>query len=272
MTERNKKTESKLKNKKPLAGRRIVVTRSPEQATELSLKLKQFGSDSLEIPLIKIEPYVDPLTAADVFAEIARYEWLVFTSANGVKYFFRQFFKQFEDIRSIGLLRIAAVGKGTADAIGAYRLKVDVIPEVATSEALADTLCQKESLDNLKILVITGNLNRDVLEKKLQEAAAIVDRFQVYQTLKTDLSGHAVAGSFRQKGADAVTFTSPSTVKSFLDQAAQLQPEKGARKPLTCSIGPVTSESMRKIGMPVDIEAAEHTLDGMVQALVKKFS
>ena len=272
MTPNNKKPASKRNNTQPLKGRRIIVTRSPEQAHQLSLKLKETGADSLEIPLIQIEPYTDSITAEDVFAEIAGYDWLVFTSANGVKYFFQQFFDKFEDIRSLGLLRIAAVGKGTAKAIRNIHLKVDLIPEVASSEALAEALCKEQSMDNLKILLITGNLNRDVLEKRLQAASGIVDNFPVYQTLKTDLSGHPVAASFRQKGADAVTFTSPSTVKSFLDQASFLQLEKGARQPLTCSIGPLTSKAMRKVGMPVDIEATEQTLDGIVQALVEKLS
>ncbi len=256
----------------PLQGKRIVVTRSPQQAPELSLKLRAVGAESLELPLIRIQPCFDPETSQDVFAEIAHYDWLVFTSFNGVKYFFEQFFKHFEDIRSLGFIRIAAVGKGTAKAIHTHHLKVDLIPEEATSEALGEALCQEQSLDSVKILIVTGNLNRDVLEKKLNEAAAIVDTFPVYETLKTDLSGDSVADSFRKNGADAVTFTSPSTVKSFVDQASHLQLEKTARRPLTCSIGPVTSEAMRKIGMTVDIEAEEHTLDGMVQALVKKFT
>ncbi len=255
-----------------LGGKRVVVTRSPQQAAELSRKLEEAGAVPLELPLIQIQPYFDPQTAEEVFAEIAQYDWLVFTSANGVKYFFEQFFKHFEDIRSLGFLRIAAVGKGTAKAIKAHHLKIDLIPDEATSEALAEALCQEQSLDSVKILLVTGNINRDILEKKLNEAAAIVDTFPVYQTLKSDLTNDPAAISFRQQGADVVIFTSPSTVKSFVDQASHLQLEKEARHPLTCSIGPVTSDAMRKAGMSVGIEAVEATLDGIVQALVKKFT
>ena len=99
-----------------------------------------------------------------------------------------------------------------------------------------------------------------------------MDTFPVYQTLKIDLTNDPAADSFRRQGADVVTFTSPSTVNSFVDQASHLQLEKEARHPLTCSIGPVTSDAMRKVGMSVDIEATEPTLDGIVQALLKKFT
>ncbi len=255
-----------------LGGKRVVVTRCPRQAAELSRKLEEAGAAPLELPLIQIKPFYDAETANDVFAEIAHYDWLVFTSANGVKYFFEQFLNKFEDIRSLGLLRIAGVGQGTAKAVKAHHLKIDLIPDEATSEALAEALCQKHNLHSVKILIITGNLNSDILEKKLNEAAAIVDTFTVYQTIKTDLTNDPAAASFRRGGADVVIFTSPSTVKSFVDQASHLQLEKKARHPLTCSIGPVTSDAMRKVGMSVGIEAQEATLDGIVQALMKNFT
>ncbi len=254
-----------------LANKKVVVTRSPQQAGELSRKLEEAGAVPLELPLIQIKPYCNAETAEEVFAEISQYDWLVFTSANGVKYYFEQFFKHFEDIRSLGILRIAVVGKSTARAVQSNRLKVNLMPEEATSEALADALCQEQSMDNVKALIVTGNLNREVLEQKLNEACAIVDTFPVYETLKTDLRNNPAAESFRQMGADAVTFTSPSTVKSFLDQAADLQLEEGAHQPLTCSIGPVTSEAMRKVGLTVDVEAIEPTMDGIVLALANKF-
>lgn len=254
---------------RPLFGKRVVVTRSKRQAGELSQKLRDAGAEVLELPLISVEPHVDEETAKDVFAEIGQYEWLVFTSANGVRFFFDEFYRKFEDLRSIGFLRVAVIGKATAQAVKDERLKVDLMPKDAVAESLAKELAEHQSLDNVKVLVVTGNLNRDVLVTKLEEARAIVDIFPVYKTVKTDLSKHPAAERFREEGADVVTFTSSSTVKSFTAQAKALQLGPDARQPIACSIGPITSETMRKAGMPVDIEASEQSLDGVVGALIK---
>jgi uroporphyrinogen-III synthase len=120
--------------------------------------------------------------------------------------------------------------------------------------------------------VITGNLNRDVLVTKLEEARAIVDRLQVYKTEKTDLSADPAAADFRAKGADAILFASSSAVQSFVDQAAALKLAKGAQRPLAGSIGAQTSEAMKKSGVPVDFEAKTPSLEALVAALVKKLT
>lgn len=117
---------------------------------------------------------------------------------------------------------------------------------------------------------MTGNLNRDTLVTKLEDARAIVDRIQVYENVRTDLAGDPAAGEFRQHGADAILFASSSAVQSFAAQAAALQLAPGAKRPLAGSIGPVTREAMRKAGIPVDFEAKEATLDAFVRALVAK--
>jgi uroporphyrinogen-III synthase len=162
------------------------------------------------------------------------------------------------------------VGDATAAAIRGRHIRIDCQPEVATAEALADALIATGSLDSAKLLVVTGNLNRDDLVKKLEEARAIVDRCQVYRTDKTDLAADPAAADFRARGADAVLFASSSAVQSFVDQAAALKLAKDARRPLAGSIGPQTSETMRKAGLPVDFEAATPGLDALVAALVKK--
>ncbi len=255
----------------PLAGRRVVVTRSRKQAGELNRILLRRGAEVIDLPLIEIRPQFDPNAAAEVFAEIYQYDWLVFTSSNGVRYFFELFFGEFEDIRSLGLIRVAALGKATAREISKLRLKVDLIARDASAESLAQSLMEEQTLDNLKILVITGNLNRDNLVRKLDEARSIVDTFQVYETLNTDLTNLPAAASFREKGADGVIFTSSSAVRSFTGQAAALRLSANAVRPVTCSIGPVTSETMRKLGIPVDLESKERSLEGILEALVQRF-
>src|SRR5581483_10054338 len=253
----------------PLFGRRVAITRTREQASELRAKLEGLGAEVLELPLIQVTKKINPQTRDDVFAEFGSYDWLVFTSANGVRFFFDEFLGKFTDVRSLGLIRIACVGEATAKALGEFHLKADFFPAVATADALAAEL-SAGGLDSAKMLVVTGNLNRDTLVKKLEEARAIVDCFPVYQTEKTDLSADPAAEDFRARGADAILFASSSAVESFVAQAGALALAPGAKRPLAGSIGPQTSEAMKKAGMPVDFAAKTPGLDALIEALVKK--
>ncbi|WP_414664360.1 uroporphyrinogen-III synthase [Horticoccus sp. 23ND18S-11] len=253
-----------------LNGRRIAVTRAREQASELSTRLAGLGAEVIELPLITVRKSIDLDLLHEVLSELGSYDWIVLTSANGVRYFLEEFYRVFDDIRSLGLLRFAAVGDATAQAIRAYHLKVECQPKGATAEALADDLIATGSLDSAKVLVITGNLNREVLVTKLEEARAIVDRLQVYATEKTDLSQEPAAADFRSRGADAILFASSSAVQSFVDQAAALTLAKDAKRPLAGSIGPQTSETMKQCGMPIDFIAKTPSLDALIEALVKK--
>ena len=256
----------------PLSGRRVAVTRAREQASELSAKLTALGAEVIELPLIRVSKEISKDTLADVMLELGSYDWIAFTSANGVRFFFEEYFRLFDDIRSLGLLRFSCIGDATAKAISEFHLKVECQPAVATAEALADDLIATGSLDSAKILVVTGNLNRDTLVTKLEGARAIVDCMQVYKTEKTDLTDDPVAADFRARGADALLFASSSAVQSFVDQAASLKLAKGASRPLAGSIGPQTSETMKKAGMPIDVVAKSPSLDSLVEALVRKLS
>ena len=252
----------------PLSGRRIVVTRTRDQQSELASKLVALGADVVELPVIRISREVSKQALADVMLEFGAYDWLVFTSANGVHHFFGEFFRIFDDIRSLGLIRIACIGDATAKAIEELRLKPECKPEKATAEALAAAMVETGSMDNAKILVITGNLNRDVLVKKLEEARAIVDCLQVYKTEPVDLSASPAAAEFRRLGADAVLYASSSSAQCFVDQGAALRLEKGAKAPVNGSIGPQTSETMRKVGLKVDFEAKTPGIDALVAEIL----
>jgi uroporphyrinogen III methyltransferase/synthase len=256
----------------PLFGRRIVITRTREQGSELRDKLEALGAEVIELPLIKVTKSVDRQNMADVFLEMGSYDWIAFTSPNGVKYFFEEFFRVFDEIRNLGLLRFACVGEATARAIRALHLKVECMPEIATAESLADALIATGSLDSAKILVVSGNLNRDILVTKLEEARAIVDVFGVYKTEKTDLANDVSAEEFRQRGADALLFCSSSAAQSYYDQRKTLQLTEGARKPLIGSIGPQTSATLKELGLATSFEAAKPSLDELVEALVRKLN
>lgn len=258
--------------KRPLFGRRIAITRTRAQASELRGRLEDLGAEVIELPLIEVVKDVSNERLAEVFPEFGSYDWLVFTSPNGVKYFFEEFHRVFDDIRSLGLMRIACVGEGTARAIKEMYLKVECQPETATAEALAKALIATGSLDSAKVLVVTGNLNRDVLVTKLEEARAIVDMLPVYRTTPTDLAEDPAADVFRAQGADAILFASSSAVESFVSQAKSLKLDKDARRPLAGSIGPLTSATMKAKGVPVDFEAKTPGLSPLVEALVAKLT
>jgi uroporphyrinogen-III synthase len=245
------------------------VTRTRDQLSELAARLSALGAEVVELPVIRISREVSKQALADVMLEFGAYDWLVFTSANGVQHFFGEFFRIFDDIRSLGLIRIACIGDATAKAIEALHLKAECQPEKATAEALAGALVDTGSMDNAKVLVITGNLNRDVLVKKLEEARAIVDCLQVYKTEAVDLSASPTAAEFRRLGADAVLFASSSSAQSFADQGDAVRIREGARAPKNGSMGPQTSETMRKVGLRVDFEAGTPGIDELVAELLK---
>ncbi|HVW21657.1 MAG TPA: uroporphyrinogen-III synthase [Opitutaceae bacterium] len=256
----------------PLAGKRVAVTRTREQASELTARLAALGAEVLELPVLRITREIPRETLADVMLEFGSYDWLVFTSANGVRHFFEEFFRLFDDIRSLGLIRIACVGDGTGRRLAELHLKIECQPAVATAEALAEALVETGSLDSAKILVVTGNLNRDTLTKKLEAAGAIVDELPVYKTEPVDLSGSPAAADFRKRGADAVLFASSSSVESYLGQGRALALEAGARQPLRGSIGPQTSAMLRKHKLAPDFEAENPGLDALVAALVRRLA
>lgn len=257
--------------KKKLNGKTLVLTRSKDQCSELGSKLENLGADVLELPLIKILPYTDKETINDVFAELGSYEWIIFTSRNGVQHFFNIFFSKFKDIRCIGGLRIACVGQGTASEIEKLHLEVDFMPKEALSENLAEELIENQSLENTKVLVITGNLNRETIVETLEHKGnAIVDTLQVYETKTENLSNNLNAKIFREKGADAIIFSSSSAVKSFIEQVQSLKLEPNAKSPLICSIGPVTSQTIKEAGLKVSIEAKNHTIEGIVESILEQ--
>ncbi len=254
----------------PLFGRRVAITRTRDQNSELREKLETLGAEVLELPLINITKDVDKHGFVEILAELGSYDWIVFTSANGVRYFFEEFLKGFKDIRALGLLRFACIGRATARAIESYHLRVECMPDTATGASLADALIETGSLDSAKVIVVTGNLNRDKLVKKLEAARAIVDRLPLYKTEKTDLSADPVADDFRQHGADAILFASSSAAESYHAQSASLKLAPDAKKPLVGSIGEQTTETLVEHGMKPHFIAAKPSLDALVSALIER--
>lgn len=255
-----------------LFGRRIVITRTRAGNSVLRSKLEHLGAEVIELPLIRVVPVVEPAILADVLSELGTYDWIVFTSAHGVRIFFEHFYQTFPDVRALGLLRFACVGDATAKEIHRHHIAVECQPAIATASALAEELIETGSLDSAKVIAVTGNLNRDILVKKLEAARAIVDTLPLYRTEKLDLSESAAAHDFRERGADAVLFASSSAVDAFVQQADSLRLDPAAQRPLFGSMGPQTSATLKKLKLPLDFESDAPGLDPLIAALIERLN
>jgi uroporphyrinogen III methyltransferase/synthase len=253
---------------RPLFGRRIVVTRSREQASELVRRLGELGADVLEIPTIRIKPPQSLAPLREAVAGLGEYDWLVFTSPNGVDAFFREFFVHHKDIREMGPLKIAAIGAVTSQKLAELHLEVDLQPMEFTTEALLAEFKKSVSCENLKMLMPRADLADQRLARALEDLGAIVDDVDAYQTVPDteDRNGHRAR--LLSEGADIVTFTSSSTVANFcnlVDVPALMKQYPHMR---FASIGPQTSQAAREKGLEVATEAKVHTVPGLVDAIL----
>jgi uroporphyrinogen III methyltransferase/synthase len=243
---------------RPLFGRRVVVTRAREQASELRGRLEQLGAEVIELPAIALEPIAFSLPALD------RYAWIVFTSANGVSAFFDQGLAGAGlDARALAPARIGAIGPGTADALAARGVRADLVPPRFVAESLLEAFPDPEPA-GARVLIARAESARDVLPEGLAERGYEVDVLGVYRTVPVAPdAGHLER--VRAGDCDAITFTSSSTVKNFCAAVGSFT----AAQPVVISIGPVTSETARDLGLRVDTEADPHTIDGLVAALLE---
>ncbi|HEY0370219.1 MAG TPA: uroporphyrinogen-III synthase, partial [Chthoniobacterales bacterium] len=247
---------------KPLAGKRIVVTRTRAQASELSGRLLSLGADVLEIPTIRIEPPTNLREFAELVQDAHAYDWIVFTSPNGVNSFFEMFYKLYNDAREIGGAKIAAIGPGTAQRIRDFRLHVDLQPEEFVAEALVRAFQKEGGVENLRILIARAEKARDVLPKELSAMGGIVDEAFAYRTVPETRDDTGARRRLVDEGADLITFTSSSTVENFM--ALELPWPKRMQ---VASIGPITSKTARDFGLTVDVEARRHDIPGLVEAI-----
>jgi uroporphyrinogen III methyltransferase / synthase len=257
---------------RPLFGQRIVVTRTREQASQLSKQLHDLGAEVLEIPTIKIVPPSEDRRQdlVDALLELNAYNWLVFTSPNGVTAFFDLFFKRFQDLRDIGGARIAAIGPATAAKLKELHLQVDLMPDEALAAKIATAFDKFETVENLKICLLRAEVANPDLPKALEELGAIVDDVPVYKTVPETEDLNGAAASLAEDGADWITFTSASTAEHF--HARFDLPKLLKKFPQTklVSIGPETSKAIRALGLEPTAEAKDHSIEGIVHLLTKQ--
>jgi len=249
--------------KKPLLGKRVVVTRTRPQAGQLSRQLAELGAEVMEIPTIRLEQPDDHLEFAELVVNCHTYDWVVFTSPNGVERFFDAFYASYKDARSFGGARIAVIGPGTARKVREYRFDVDLMPETHVAEELVKEFSEKENVENQTILWVRPKEARPVVTEGLGALGAIVDECIAYKTVKETEDPTGAVKEFTENGADIVTFASASAAENFF--AMDLPWPEGCQ---AASIGPITSTALASLGHVPEIEAKEHNIPGLVQAIV----
>ena len=257
--------------KKPLFGKRILITRGREQSKRMADKIAEQGGEPVLFPTIRIQSPDDFGAIDDAIARIGTFDWVIFTSVNGVEHFFKRFFKLKEDIREMAGPRLGAIGPVTAAAVRALGLKVDLVAKEFVAEGVLDLLSDSE-VRGKRFLIPRAEKARDVLPRGITEMGGEVEVVTVYKTgLPADADIEIIRRMLEDKELDAITFTSSSTVTHLVEML------KGSDLPALvdgialASIGPVTSSTLRECGLQVRIEADEYTIDGLVKALSDYF-
>ncbi|MDI6799656.1 MAG: uroporphyrinogen-III C-methyltransferase [Actinomycetota bacterium] len=263
--------------KKPLFGKRVVVTRARSQASALSAKLAALGAEAIEFATIKIVPptnfealdlAISSITNSKLPSPDSKpaFDWIVFTSANGVKAFMERLNHLGTDLRDLSGIKIAAIGPATAGELGMHNLKADLIPTEFVAEAVAQAL-KSEGVSGANILIPRAEEARDVLITELEAAGAKVTVAPVYKTVIDGAGGERARAMLAKGEVDFITFTSSSTVKNFAKSFKGNNTGELLKGVKIASIGPITSSAAKELGLKVDIEAKEYTIDGLVEAI-----
>jgi uroporphyrinogen III methyltransferase/synthase len=255
---------------KPLFGRSIVVTRDADSNADFAAKIIAKGGNPIEFTTIKIKPLTQTNTFLQTLAKIAEYDWLIFTSANSVTVLFDALQKLDKDARVFASAKIAAIGSETAAKLSEFAIIADFVPNVFTSKELGKQLISFTNLQNKKVLLLRSQLASNELSELLDSAGAEVDNVPVYTiaTIKNKCS--PMLEKIEKGKIDWLTFASPSSVKAFFEQIpADVVNSSNTR---IASIGPVTSEQLKTLGLKVDTQAFEYTADGLLDAIEKMYN
>jgi uroporphyrinogen III methyltransferase/synthase len=252
---------------RPLFGKHVLVTRPRHQAGDIVRRLEELGAVPVVLPAVEVREPADWGPVDGALADLPRYQWLVFTSANGVHALVRRLRQTGRDLRALGGVRLAVIGPGTADALRSYHLEPDLVPAEFRSEALAAAL--KERARGQRVLLARADRGRDVLRQELGQVAE-VDQVAVYSQVDALEEAPDVLGRLRSGEIEYVTLTSSNIARALLralDAETRGRIETGAVRLVT--ISPVTSAAVRELGLPVAAEAAEYTTAGVVEVLLR---
>lgn len=250
----------------PLCGKRVLVTRSREQAGALSALLQEYGAIPVELPTVSIQPLLDYAALDAAIDRLPGYEWAIFTSVNGVAYFFARLAALRRDVRELKGVRLCAIGPATARALEERGLLVDYVPEQYVAEAVVAGL-KERGVARARILLPRALEAREVIVKDLAAAGAAVEDIPVYQTITPAGSAERARQLFARGEIDIAIFTSSSTVRNLV---ALLDGDIAALAAIrTACIGPITAQTARELGIRVDVVSPEHTIPGLVRAIVE---
>jgi uroporphyrinogen III methyltransferase/synthase len=259
---------------RPLFGRRIVVTRSREQAGELIDMLEERGAEAIPAPTIRIAPPEDGEPLDRAAASAGSFEWIVFTSANGVDHFMRRLLA-IADVRELKGVRLCAIGPSTASRLQRYGIRVDLMPPEYRAEAIVQSLKELDAIDGRRVLLPRADIAREVLADELRAAGAEVVEVAAYRTVLGAAdrdSDYDVYRMLLDKQIDAVTFTSASTVRNFATIFGQEQAADLLRTTVVASIGPVTAEAAQQLDITTTVMPERYTIPDLVDALVEYFA
>jgi uroporphyrinogen-III synthase len=253
----------------PLSGQRVLVTRARRQAEALTALLRRQGATVLEIPSIEIRPPRSYRPLDQALCRIAEYDWLVLTSVNGVEALFARLTKLRLNARHLKSLRIAAIGPATRAAIQKRGLHVEVMPREYVAESVVQALRKK--VKGERVLLVRAKVARDVLPRELRKAGARVDVIEAYETVVARRSRRRLQALLRDpaRRPHVITFTSSSTVRNFMDLMGRKRDSSRLLDGiLAASIGPVTSATLREVGLRPGVQARRYTIPGLVGAIV----
>jgi len=253
--------------RRPLFARRVVVTRAKAQAGEMADKLRRLGAETIEIPAIRITKPADPAPLDQAVRELAGFDWVVFTSVNGVEGFFAALHRAGLDSRALAASKLAAIGPATAAALEQFGLKADLQPETYTSDETAKALQAADDLHGKSILLPRANIAPPDLAEALSRCGAAVRSVVAYRTVPEDVDAQAVT-KLLEGGVHWITFTSASTVRNFF--AAVPADTVRSDEVRLASIGPATSAALGEVGLTPAVEPETHTVDGLIDAMVEK--
>ncbi len=249
----------------PLKGRRIVVTRAREQAHELSAPLAKLGATTIELPTIRIAQLADTRELDNAIGRLHEFDWAIFTSVNGVRYFWDRLAAIKRGASVFEGIQIAAIGSATAAALRERGIHPDYVPDEFVAERVAEGL---GDVRGQRILLPRAEIAREALPEMLATVGAQVAEIATYRTLPGQPD--AAAQSALERGVDAITFTSSSTVRNFMPLANGLAAALSSDVLVAC-IGPITARAAEECGLRVTVVAQEYTIPGLVEAVVDAF-
>ncbi|MFH2044986.1 MAG: uroporphyrinogen-III C-methyltransferase [Pseudomonadota bacterium] len=257
--------------KKPLLGKRIVVTRAREQASDLLSLLSENGADCIELPTIKVEPPDDWILLDKAVENLSEYDWLVFTSVNGVSFFFERLFSSGRDVRSLGSIKTAVIGPATEKKLLGYGIKSDIVPKNYIAESIVDSF-KNEEVKGKKVLLPRAKEARAVLYEELIKMGAFVDEITAYKTRAVCDDSVDIIKELENKTIDMVTFTSSSTVKNFAALLPADNIQELMKDVVVAAIGPITADTAKNMGISVQIVAESYSIPGLYEAIIQYYT